>query len=173
VLTDSQARMKEMMHQVKADATAINRWTKIGYAVDKVDVTVLDGLNLPAVCRIRNRGICDNIRKLMSDIYSEIPDAESCPTSTVGDFELELKAKISEAQKEWSSIDVDLLKVAGSEAFIGTGLAVVAGSATILPALAVAGAMGVNLAMAHYQRKNFLKYYPAGAYIDKIRKAAT
>lgn len=170
ILTDSTARMTEIDSDRTEGRSNINRWTQIGFSVNRMDIKTLDGIDFEAVLKIRDRGYLDGVRKLMSDVWSAVPDSEHSSEASSDSFRIELKAKIAEAEREWASIDRNLMSYFSTEAFLGGGLAVISGAASFWPAMAVVAAAGaLNLTQSRMQRKDFLKFYPAGSFIKKIR----
>ncbi|MFL6264023.1 MAG: hypothetical protein ACJ76Y_30410 [Thermoanaerobaculia bacterium] len=93
-------------------------------------------------------------------------DDEAFSETNVDDLSAELLEKVAEAEQEWKTIDIELVKWAGTEtaALAVGGSAIGAGKGAWLAACIV----GVsNVAMSTMKRRSFPAKYPASFFLGK------
>lgn len=170
IITDLNYRFEEIKHDRKINNIEINEWSTFAKAFQESNIKHLDGLFFKDLLRLRNDGYLERMRAFLRRTWSASSSGEAFSNNDVENLSAELIGEIDLAETEWSKIDSNLLKWFGSESIIGTSIGLATGVANWVPAVVIAGVGAFNLVQAKYERKNFLKKYPAGFFIDEIRK---
>lgn len=170
IITDFSYRWLEMAHDRKINDVEIDAWATFAKAFQESPIKHLDGLVFNDLLRIRNDGYLEGMRAFLRRAWSASSSGEAFSKNDVENLSAELIGQIDAADAEWAKIDANLFKWFGSESILGSTIGVATGVASWIPAVAIAGAGVVNLAQAAVERKTFLKRYPAGFFIDRIRK---
>lgn len=170
IITDFGFRWKEIEHDREVNGIEIDAWSTFSKAFQETKIKHLNGLMLTDLLRLRNDGYLEDMRAFLRRVWTASSSGNSFSKNDVENLTAELIGHISNAESEWHKIDSNLLKWFGGESIFGTMLGVVSGTATWVPAAAIAGAGAVCLGQAMLERKSFLKRYPAGFFIETIRK---
>mgnify|MGYP001143198893 CR=1 FL=1 len=168
IITDLSYRWKEMEYDRRVNNIELSSWSPFAKAFSNVDMRHLQGLTFDDLLKLRNDGYLDDMRRTWNSSSS----GNDFDLNRVEDLSAEFTHHIREAEMEWNKIDSGLVKWFGSESILGATIGVGLGTASWLPAAAVAAAGAVNLVQSRNQRKNFINRYPAGFLIDKVRKNA-
>jgi hypothetical protein len=170
IITDISYRWEEIRFDRVVNNIEINDWSNFSKAFQEAPIKHLDGLMFSDLLRLRKDGHLESMRAFLRKSWRSCTSGDPFSKNDVDNLHAELFSQLSLAEIEWRKIDSNLLKWFGSESIIGTTIGVATGQANWLPAMAVAAAGGLNIALSTYERKTFMKKYPAGFFIDKIRK---
>lgn len=170
IVTDLSYRWQEMKYDRDINGISVNSWSPFSKAFNKVNLKHLDGLSIEDVLKLRDDGYLDNMRSFMRRTWNASISGDEFDENRIDDLSSELILHISEAEHEWNKIDKNLLKWFGTESILGISIGIGLGSASWVPALAMAGAGVSYLIHNKIERKNFINRYPAGFLIQSIRQ---
>lgn len=169
IITDLSYRWKEMELDRKINGIEINAWSTFAKAFQESDIKHFHGLDLHDLLRLRKDGYLDDMRSFLRRVWNTCSSGTTFSTNDVDNLTAELHGQIAKANAEWDKIDSSLVKWFGSESVLGASIGVSLGTASWVPAAAIAGAGVINLVDAKIQRRSFLHNCPAGFFIDTVR----
>lgn len=170
IITDFSYRWKEMELDRQVNGVEINAWATFAKAFQESQIKHLDGLLFDDLLRLRNDGYLEDMRAFLRRVWSTSSTGDSFSNNDIDNLKAELVGHINQADAEWKKIDANLIKWFGSESILGSSIGIATGIASWIPAIALAGAGAINLGLAKFERSTFIKRYPAGFFIDSIRK---
>jgi hypothetical protein len=170
IVTDLNYRWQEMKYDRDINHISVNSWSPFSKAFNKVHLKHLDGLSIEDILKLRDDGYLDNMRSFMRRTWNASTSGDEFDENRIDDLSSELMFHISEAEHEWNKIDKNLLKWFGTESILGISIGIGLGSASWVPAIAMAGAGVSHLIHNKIERKNFINRYPAGFLIQSIRQ---
>ena len=169
IVTNLSYRWMELQVDRSENEIEVSTWSSFSKAFCGTNLKCLKGLDLKSILKLRDDGYLENMRTFLIRAWRDSRGEDEFDNKNIVELEAELLHHIKSAEKEWSEIDTNLMRWFGGESALGIGIAVVAGTATWLPAAAITGAGIINLLIAKKQRSEFIGYFPAGFFIDSIR----
>ena len=170
IITDLDYRWKEMEYDRKENGVRINEWSALSKAVQESNIKYFNGLSFDDLLKLRNDGYLEDMRSFFRRLWNTCSTGNPLDKANVDNLSAELVYHIRKAETEWAKIDKNLVKWFGSESILGVIIGVVAGSASWLPAVAVATAGTIQIALSKSERNQFMSRFPAAFFIKNIRK---
>lgn len=170
IITDFDYRWKEIEYDRKANGEHVNAWTPFSKAFQNAELHYLNGISLDDLLKLRLDGHLEDMRGFLRRVWNASAAGDEFDTNNEESLAAELRDHINTAKHEWSKIDTKLATWFGGESVLGTAIGVTAGTANWLPAVSIAAAGMINLAVAASERKSFIPRYPAAFFIGNIRK---
>jgi hypothetical protein len=176
--TNFRYRWNEILSAREGFDPTMETWTPLTKAFQSLDFKFLDRVDAKFAFEMRKEERLGGFRSYLRKVWNTIEGSPD-PAKAEGlarDFSDELTQSYQDAKKEWSEIDIDLLKwVGGGGIVAGAGVAVSAlttgGLSLALPATGFVLNSVSQLVQSTMKRRNFRKTVPMSAFIDLERKA--
>jgi hypothetical protein len=175
--TNFRYRWNEILNARDKFDPNMETWTPLTKAFQQLDFKFLDRVDSEFAFKMREEQRLGGFRSYLRRVWNTVegsPDPAKAD-SLARDFSDELTQSYADAKKEWSEIDIDLLKwVGGGGAVAGASVALSAlttgGLSLALPATGFAINGVSQLVISTMKRRNFRKTVPMSAFIDLERK---
>jgi hypothetical protein len=171
LVTDLDVRWKELELDKQRGGFDPKRWSPFSKAFQGLPWRFLDNVPLEAAHRLRNQGRLEDMRSFLRKSWRAAAPETPFDEGAASNLAAELNERMRDAEVEWSQIDRDLMKWAGSELAVG-----LLGAAPAISLGAVSWAAGgmvaagiTNLAITHRRRAEWETKFPAG-FLVKLRK---
>lgn len=169
ILTDLKARWVEMEYDRKCNNVTVNKWSLISKEFQQVDLPFLNGLKIDDIFKLRNDGYLEHMRDFLKKLWLMSNPDSSIEKRSVELMCLELKDEIAKANDEWKKIDRVLCSSVLKDSVLST-LPLLTGQPFWVSGICIAASSAFELAKSTNERKNFIKRYPAGFFIEEIRR---
>jgi hypothetical protein len=177
--TNFRYRWNEILNAREHFDPTMETWTPLTKAFQSLDFKFLDRVDSQFALEMRKEERLGGFRTYLRKVWNTVegsPDPAKAD-SLARDFSDELTQSYQDAKKEWSEIDIDLLKwVGGGGIVAGAGVAVSAlttgGLSLALPATGFVLNSVSQLIQSTMKRRNFRKTVPMSAFIDLERKGS-
>lgn len=167
LVTDQRYRWKEIELDRELSGIDGERWSAFAKAFDGVGLRFVDTADLRLAKRLRAEKRLSDLRLFFRKVWMAVSAEDSFSDAAAVDLAAELRDQVVETEKEWDSLDHDLLKWFGGEG-VAAGAAVVTGHAGLVPAaLGFAAAATFNVAYSTLKRHSFVKHHPAAFFIGR------
>ncbi len=178
--TNYRYRWNEILGAREQFDPTMETWTPLTKAFQNLDFKFLDLVDPKFALEMRTEERLGGFRAYLRKVWNAVggsPDPANAD-ALARDFSDELTQSHQDAKREWSEIDIDLLKwVGGGGVIAGAGVAVSAlttgGLSLALPATGFAINSVAQLLQSTMKRRNFRKTVPMSAFIDLERKGAS
>ncbi|MGO8758694.1 MAG: hypothetical protein ACLQG3_11275 [Terracidiphilus sp.] len=175
--TNFRYRWNEILSAREQFDPTMETWTPLTKAFQRLDFKFLDRVDAKFAFEIRKEERLGGFRSYLRKVWNAIEGSPD-PTKAEAlarDFSEELTQSYQDAKKEWSEIDIELLKwVGGGGLVVGAGAAASAlatgGLSLALPAAGFAVNSVTQLVISTWKRRNFRRAVPMSAFIDLERK---
>jgi len=175
LLTDINFRWKQLEYDRRINDVKNDIWTPFSKAFNNLDMKFFKGLDFDDLLNIRKGENLNDIRSFLRRIWNINKGGDDFSDDKAKDLSAELTHQTREANREWEKIDKSLIDwIAGGSIFASAGTtfsaSVLSGSGIWVPFATMAVGAGVKMHGASKERKSFLHNYPAGYFIDQVRK---
>jgi hypothetical protein len=175
--TNFRYRWNEILSAREGFDPTMETWTPLTKAFQSLDFKFLDRVDAKFAFEMRKEERLGGFRSYLRKVWNTIEGSPD-PAKAEGlarDFSDELTQSYQDAKREWSEIDIELLKwVGGGGIVAGAGAAVPAlttgGLSLALPATGFVLNSVSQLILSTLKRRNFRKTVPMSAFIDLERK---
>jgi hypothetical protein len=177
--TNFSHRWREILNARDKFDPSMETWTPLTKAFQGLEFKFLDNVSSEFAFKMREEQRLGGFRSYLRKVWNTVGGSPD-PTRTdvlAREFSDELTQSYAEAKKEWSEIDLDLLKwVGGGGLVAGASAAVTAlttgGLSLALPATGFAINSVSQLVISTMKRRNFRRTVPMSALIDLERGAS-
>jgi SEC-C motif len=178
--TNIRYRWNEILSAREQFDPSMETWTPLTKAFQELDFKFLDRVDPQFAFEMRREQRLGGFRSYLRKVWNTVegsPDPKKAE-SLARDFSDELTESYQAAKKEWSEIDIELMKwVGGGGIAAGVGGVALSALATgglslALPATGFAINGVSQLVISTMKRRNFRKTVPMSAFIDLERKSS-
>lgn len=171
LVTDLQARWKEVALDKNAAKLGEDPWQPFARAFSDVELKFLDQVPLPAALTLRREGRLEKMRSFLRRVWHATALEDPYDESGVRMLKDELTDHIDRANEEWRKINVELSKWFGAEtgASIATLPQFVSSGTVEWLAAGILTATVANVGAAWYKRRMLVDRTPA-AFLLRLKK---
>jgi len=168
LLTDLRVRWLEMEYDRKSNGIQNSDWEVFSSHFQQVPLPYLKGLRTIDVLKLRSNGHLDRMRDFLKKLWLRSSPDSATDKHIIEQLKLELNEEVRQASEEWKKIDINLCKWFLPN-FVSTGLNVLSGSPLWIPGASAIATGGAALIESTIKRAGFVKKYPAGFFLDKVK----
>ncbi len=168
LVTDLVVKWREIEFDRESHSAENKVWAPFAKAMQQAELKYLNNLELKHALKIREEGRLQGLRVFLHGVWKTARMEEPFDNSNSVLLAEELSERIRQAEAEWKQIDVDLIKIVGTEAKVAAlaaGPLIASGHASFLAAAAATAAAGA-LVDSLLKHRRFPDRFPAAFFMN-------
>lgn len=172
LFTDLAVRWEILKKERETLAPVSKIWSPFAKAMQEVDLSFLNNLNLSVALRLRSEGRLEGVRRVLREAWESDRSSDEFDEANAIHLAENLRDSVRESEAEWADIKSDLAKFGAAELAAGAmaaGPLITSGHAQWLAGASLATIAG-NAVAAYFKRQGFVKRFPASFFMDLTYK---